>query len=42
LETTGWDKNSPPPAVPSEIVEKTRDKYIEAFEILTDDTFPWL
>lgn len=42
LETTGWDKNSPPPPVPAEIVEKTRDKYIEAYEILTDETFPWL
>ncbi|MDB5387758.1 MAG: purC [Planctomycetaceae bacterium] len=42
LETTGWDKNSPPPEIPAEIVEKTRDKYIEAYEILTDDTFPWL
>lgn len=42
LETTGWDKNSPPPEIPTEIVEKTRDKYIEAYEILTDETFPWL
>ena len=42
LETTGWDKNSPPPEIPAEIVEKTRDKYIEAYEILTDETFPWL
>jgi len=42
LETTGWDKNSPPPEIPPEIVEKTRDKYIEAYEILTDETFPWL
>jgi len=42
LETTGWDKNSPPPAIPAEIIEKTRDKYIEAYEILTDETFPWI
>ena len=42
LETTGWDKNSPPPAIPDEIVAKTREKYIEAYEILTDETFPWL
>ena len=26
LETTGWDKNSPPPALPAEIVAKTREK----------------
>lgn len=42
LETTGWDKNSPPPTIPADVVEKTRDKYIEAYEILTDETFPWL
>ena len=32
LETTGWDKNSPPPALPDEVVTKTRRKYIEAYE----------
>ena len=26
LESTGWDKNSPPPALPDEIVAKTRDE----------------
>ncbi|HMO36408.1 MAG TPA: phosphoribosylaminoimidazolesuccinocarboxamide synthase, partial [Gemmatales bacterium] len=35
LETTPWDKNSPPPALPVEIVHKTREKYIEAYEKLT-------
>jgi phosphoribosylaminoimidazole-succinocarboxamide synthase len=30
LETTGWDKNSPPPALPDEVVAKTREKYLEA------------
>ncbi len=39
LETTGWDKNSPPPALPEEIVRKTRAKYIEAYERLTGETF---
>lgn len=42
LETTGWDKNSPPPEVPEDVVAKTREKYVEAYEILTDETFPWL
>jgi len=41
LETTDWDKNSPPPELPDEIVAKTRDKYIEAFETLSGETFPW-
>ena len=35
LETTGWDKNSPPPALPNEVVMKTREKYLEAHERLT-------
>jgi phosphoribosylaminoimidazole-succinocarboxamide synthase len=29
LETTSWDKNSPPPPLPDEIVEKTLEKYKE-------------
>ena len=35
LGGTDWDKNSPPPALPPEIVERTREKYVEAFERLT-------
>jgi phosphoribosylaminoimidazole-succinocarboxamide synthase len=35
LERTNWDKNSPPPALPAEVVEHTRAKYLEAFERLT-------
>ena len=35
LSTTDWDKNSPPPALPEEIVAKTREKYVEAYERLT-------
>ncbi|HSG70562.1 MAG TPA: phosphoribosylaminoimidazolesuccinocarboxamide synthase [Planctomycetaceae bacterium] len=41
LDTTGWDKNSPPPALPDEIVERTREKYIEAYEWLLGHEFPW-
>jgi len=41
LEATGWDKASPPPALPDEVVVKTRAKYIEAFKILTGHAFPW-
>ena len=38
---SGWDKDSgePPPPLPNEIVEKTRAKYIEAYELLTGDRF---
>jgi phosphoribosylaminoimidazole-succinocarboxamide synthase len=35
LETTAWDKNSPPPALPPNVVERTRAKYLEAYERLT-------
>lgn len=35
LETQDWDKNSPPPPLPDEIVEKTRDKYVEAYRLIT-------
>jgi phosphoribosylaminoimidazole-succinocarboxamide synthase len=41
LESTTWDKNSPPPEVPAEIVAKTREKYVEAFERLTGQPFAW-
>jgi phosphoribosylaminoimidazole-succinocarboxamide synthase len=35
LETTDWDKNSQPPALPDEVVARTRQKYLEALERLT-------
>ena len=35
LETTGWDKNSPPPALPDDVVARTRAKYLEAYQRLT-------
>jgi phosphoribosylaminoimidazole-succinocarboxamide synthase len=41
LETTGWDKASPPPLLPDDVVLKTRAKYVEAFERLTGEAFPW-
>jgi phosphoribosylaminoimidazole-succinocarboxamide synthase len=38
---SGWSKDSgdPPPPLPDEIVEKTRAKYVEAYELLTGDSF---
>jgi phosphoribosylaminoimidazole-succinocarboxamide synthase len=38
LETTGWDKNSPPPELPPEVVGQTREKYREAYWRLTGRT----
>jgi phosphoribosylaminoimidazole-succinocarboxamide synthase len=39
LDGCGWDKNSPPPPLPPEIVAKTREKYVEAYERLTGERF---
>ncbi len=41
LESTTWDKNSPPPVLPAEVIERTRAKYVEAFERLTGEAFTW-
>ncbi len=41
LDSTDWDKNSDPPALPDEIVKKTREKYIDAFERLSGQAFAW-
>ena len=34
LESTGWNKQPPAPAVPAEVAEKTAAKYREAYERL--------
>jgi len=38
---SGWDKDSgeAPPALPDEIIAKTRDRYVEAYEKLTGQKF---
>jgi phosphoribosylaminoimidazole-succinocarboxamide synthase len=41
LETTGWDKASPPPALPDDVVARTREKYVDAYTRLTGRPFPW-
>jgi phosphoribosylaminoimidazole-succinocarboxamide synthase len=40
LESSGWDKNSPPPPLPEEVVQRTRGKYLEAYERLTGRELP--
>jgi len=35
LETTAWDKNTPPPELPEEIVAKTSRKYLDIYKVLT-------
>lgn len=36
LLSTDWDKKSPPPPLPPEIIEKTREKYMEIHRLLTE------
>jgi phosphoribosylaminoimidazole-succinocarboxamide synthase len=43
LTQSGWDKTPPGPELPAEVVERTRAKYIEAYEQLTGSSFDsWL
>ena len=39
LTTSGWDKKSPPPELPAEIIEKTAARYEEAFFRITGMKF---
>jgi phosphoribosylaminoimidazole-succinocarboxamide synthase len=36
---TGWDRTPPAPAIPEDVVARTREKYIEAYERITDEPF---
>jgi phosphoribosylaminoimidazole-succinocarboxamide synthase len=41
--STGWDRNPPAPAIPEDVVARTREKYIEAYERITGEPFDaWL
>jgi phosphoribosylaminoimidazole-succinocarboxamide synthase len=37
--TTGWDRSPPAPAIPDEVVEGTRARYVEAYERITGEPF---
>lgn len=39
LESLVWDKNPPAPELPEEVVQRTRAKYVEAFERVTGKRF---
>ena len=38
-DASGWDRQSEPPALPADVVDHTRARYIEAYERLTGLTF---
>ena len=41
--STGWDKTEPAPEIPPDVVTQTREKYVEAYERLTGESFEtWL
>lgn len=37
--STGWDREPPGPEIPAEIVEATRAKYVQAYELVTGRTW---
>jgi phosphoribosylaminoimidazole-succinocarboxamide synthase len=41
--STGWDRNPPAPPIPDDVVARTREKYVEAYERITGEPFDaWL
>jgi len=43
LDASGWNRTAPGPELPVEIVDRTRAKYVEAYERLTGSSFDsWL
>jgi len=41
--STGWDRNPPAPPIPADVVTRTREKYIDAYERITGEPFDaWL
>ncbi|NQU74879.1 MAG: phosphoribosylaminoimidazolesuccinocarboxamide synthase [Planctomycetes bacterium] len=41
LEQIEFDKTPPAPVLPRDIVQATREKYVEAYTLLTGQQFPW-
>ena len=40
---SGWDKSPPAPAIPDDVVARTREKYIPAYELVSAESFDsWL
>jgi phosphoribosylaminoimidazole-succinocarboxamide synthase len=40
---TGWDRNPPAPPIPDDVVARTREKYVEAYERISGEKFDaWL
>jgi len=39
LTSSGWDRQSPPPELPADVVAATRERYVAAYEALTGTAF---
>ena len=39
LEASGWDKKPPPPVLPADVVQATRDRYVAGYERITGNVF---
>jgi phosphoribosylaminoimidazole-succinocarboxamide synthase len=39
LEASGWDKKAPAPKLPAEVIARTSEKYIEAYQMITGTAF---
>jgi phosphoribosylaminoimidazole-succinocarboxamide synthase len=37
--STGWDRTPPAPPIPDDVVARTREKYVEAYELVTGERF---
>lgn len=38
LMASSWDRHSPPPALPADVIAQTRQRYIDAYRLLTSTT----
>ena len=39
--TANWDKQGNPPRLPQDVIEKTSEKYVQAYETITGKSFRW-
>jgi phosphoribosylaminoimidazole-succinocarboxamide synthase len=39
LTASGWDKTPPPPALPADVIARTSETYIKAYELITGRAF---
>jgi phosphoribosylaminoimidazole-succinocarboxamide synthase len=39
MDSVGWDRESSPPRLPDDVIDKTRSKYVEAYELITGLSF---